>query len=433
MSCWHAVCFVMTTEITMDIERTNVANLRKRKRTIYLTVGVLAVIAISVGLAQLEPAAPSVDADSLYLSTVRRGEMLRQVRGPGTLVPKSLQWVTAASDGRIERVLVLPGTEVATDTVILELSNPELAQEALDAEAGLQAAESELEVLRAQLDSQLLMQESTLAEVESEFNQAKLQYEADLRLSQEGLLPDLQLNQSRMATEHLEKRLDLEIQRLERNRHSAASQLKARRSRLAQMRTLYELRRQQLEGLEVRAGMAGVLQEVQVEEGQRVAAGTTLARVAQPRSLKAELRIPETQARDLQNGLAAFIDTRNGVIEGRVMRVDPAVREGSVTVDVALLGDLPRGARPDLSVDGTIEIERLDDALFVGRPAYGQAHQKVSLFRLDEDGQVARRVSVELGRTSVSTIEVLTGLEEGDRIILSDTSAWDGSDRLKLK
>jgi HlyD family secretion protein len=417
----------------LDIDRSDRARDKRRKRTIYLSGIGLAAIAVSIGLAQLEPASPSVDSNSLYISTVKRGEMLRQVRGPGTLVPENLQWIAAASSGRVERVLALPGTEVSTETVILELSNPELAQEALDAEAGLRAAESDLEVLRAQLDSQILMQESNLAQVDSEFNQAKLQLEADQRLSEEGLLPELELNQSRLAIEHLEKRLDLETQRLERSRHSATSQLEARRSRLSQLRALHELRKDQLQGLRVRAGMAGVLQEVQVEEGQRVTAGTTLARVAQPGNLKAELRIPETQARDLQNGLLASIDTRNGVIEGRIARVDPAVREGSVTVDVTLVGELPKGARPDLSVDGTIEIERLEDVLYVGRPAYGQAHQTVSLFRLDEGAEAARRVQVQLGRTSVSTIEVLGGLAEGDRVILSDTSTWDDYDRLKLK
>ena len=417
----------------MDIDRADLAHAKKRKRAIYVALGVLAAIAVSVGLAQLEPAAPSVDANSLYISTVKRGEMLRQVRGPGTLVPENLQWIAAASNGRVERVLVLPGTEVSAETVILELSNPELAQEALDAEAGLRAAESDLEVLRAQLDSQILMLESTLAQVDSEFNQAELRLEADQRLSEEGLLPELELNQSRLAIKHLEKRLDLETQRLERNRHSAAAQLEARRSRLSQMQALHDLRRSQLDALRVQAGMAGVLQEVQIEEGQRVTAGATLARVAQPGNLKAELRVPETQARDLQNGLVASIDTRNGVIEGRISRVDPAVREGSVTVDVILVGELPRGARPDLSVDGTIEIERLENVLYVGRPAYGQAHQTVSLFRLEGESETARRVQVQLGRTSVSTIEVLAGLEEGDRVILSDTSIWDDYDRLKLK
>ncbi len=417
----------------MDIERTDRAQARRRKRILYAAAGLIGVIVVSMGLAQLEPAAPTVDTNSLYMSTVKRGEMLRQVRGPGTLVPENLQWIAAASDGRVERVVVLPGSQVQAETVILELSNPELAQEALDSEAGLRAAEADLVVLRAQLDSQLLLQESNLAQVDTEYQQAQLQLEADNRLSEEGLLSDIELNQSRLATEHLGRRLELESQRLERNRHSAAAQLEARQSRLAQMQALYELRRDQLQGLQVRAGMEGVLQEVQVEEGQRITAGAILARVAQPGNLKAELRIPETQARDLQHGLIAAIDTRNGVIEGRVSRVDPAVREGSVTVDVTLVGQLPKGARPDLSVDGTIEIERLDDALFVGRPAYGQAHQTVSLFRLDEDGSAARRIQVQLGRASVSTIEVLAGLAEGDRVILSDTSAWDDHDRLKLK
>ena len=416
----------------MDIERTDVARKRTRRRAVWGTAIAAAVVLASIALAQLEPAAPTVRRDALYVSEVRRGEMLRQVRGPGTLVPESQQWIAAAHDGRVERVLVRPGTEVAADTVVLELGNPELAQAAIDADSELEAGRADFEVLRAQLDSQILTQESVLAEVESESKQADLQLEADERLAAEGLLSELDLAQSRLIAAQLARRLEIERQRLERTRRSAEAQLAGRRSQLERLRAMAELRAEQLEALAVRAGMSGVLQEVQVEEGQRVTAGSTLALVADPTELMARLRIPETQARDLARGLHAEIDTRNGIVEGTVARVDPAVREGGVEVDVVLTDALPRGARPDLSVDGTIEIERLEDVLYVRRPAYGREGDTVSLFRLDPEGTSARRVEVELGRSSVSTIEVVRGLAAGDQVILSDTSQWDDSNRLRL-
>jgi HlyD family secretion protein len=417
----------------MDVQRTDVARQKKRKRTILIGVALAAVLLISFGLAQLEPAAPTVEGGALYFSTVERGEMLRQVRGPGTLVPESLQWITAATQGRVERILVLPGTVVEANTILLELSSPELEQQIADATSELRAVEADYVMLEAQLESQVLTQESVLAQVVSEHSQAKLQLEANERLAAEGLLPEIDFKRSQLATDQLETLEQIERVRLEKARRSTEAQLQAGRSRLEQQRALMNLRQQQFSSLQVRAGMEGVLQEVRVEEGQRVTAGSTLAQVAQPDQLKAELRIPETQAKDLRVGLAVSIDTRNGIVPGRLSRVDPAVREGSVTVDVALEGALPQGARPDLRVDGTIEIERLEDVLYVGRPAYGQANQTVSLFLVDEEEDEARRVQVRLGRSSVSTVEVVDGLQEGDRVILSDTSKWDDFDRIRIE
>ncbi len=417
----------------MDVQRTDLLHQKKRKRTFLIGVGLAAVLLVSIGLAQLEPAAPTVEGGALYFSTVERGEMLRQVRGPGTLVPESLQWITAATQGRVERILVLPGTVVEAETVLLELSSPELEQQIVDAESELKAVEADYVMLRAQLESQVLTQESVLAQVVSEHSQAKLQLEANERLLAEGLLPEIDFKRSQLATDQLATLEQIERERLEKARRSTEAQLQAGSSRLEQQRALMNLRRQQFASLQVQAGMEGVLQEVRVEEGQRVTAGSTLAQVAQPDHLKAELRIPETQAKDLRVGLAVSIDTRNGIVPGRLSRVDPAVREGSVTVDVALEGELPQGARPDLRVDGTIEIERLEDVLYVGRPAYGQANQTVSLFLVNEEEDEAQRVQVRLGRSSVSTVEVVDGLQEGDRVILSDTSKWDDFDRIRIQ
>lgn len=417
----------------MDVQRTDIVRQKKRKRTLLLGVALAAVLLVSFGLAQLEPAAPTVEGDALYFSTVERGEMLRQVRGPGALVPESLQWITAATQGRVERILVLPGSVVESNTVLLELSSPELEQQIVDAESELKAVEADYVMLEAQLESQVLTQESVLAQVVSEHSQAKLQLEANQRLLAEGLLPEIDYKRSQLATDQLATLEQIERVRLEKARRSTEAQLEAGRSRLEQQRALMNLRRQQFASLQVRAGMEGVLQEVRVEEGQRVTAGNTLAQVAQPDRLKAELRIPETQAKDLRVGLAVSIDTRNGIVPGRLSRVDPAVREGSVSVDVALEGPLPQGARPDLRVDGTIEIERLEDVLYVGRPAYGQANQTVSLFRVNEKQDEAERVQVRLGRSSVSTVEIVDGLQEGDRVILSDTSKWDDFDRIRIQ
>jgi HlyD family secretion protein len=354
------------------------------------------------------------------------------VRGLGTLVPEEILWIPATTDGRVVRRFVLPGSPVTADTVVLELTNPELEQLALDAEWQLRAAQAQLNSLKAQLESQLLDQKAAAATVQSEYQQAKLNAEKDEELAKLGLGASLNVKLSKAKAEALTTRNSIEQQRLQVSSDSVKAQLDAQKARVEQLRALYELKRTQLDSLRVRAGAEGVLQELPVEVGQRVTAGTILAKVAQPTRLKAQLKIPETQAKDVQIGQVASIDTRNGIIPGSVMRVDPAVQNGTVTVDVKLEGALPKGARPDLSVDGTIEIERLTDVLYVGRPAFGQPNSTVGIFKLEPGGKEATRVQVKLGRSSVNTIEILSGLQVGDQVILSDMSAWDAFNRIRL-
>lgn len=418
----------------MDVKREGVAR-KKRIRMIIISAAVLAgIAAISFGLSRLEPAAPSVNRATVWMDGVQRGEMIRQVRGPGTLevVPEAIRWVAARTRGRVDQRVLLPGVVVEPTTIILELSNPELEQELRDAEFQLRAQEAELANLRVTVESALLNQRSIAAGVSSEYNQARLQAEADKRLHEEDLIGDLILRRSEVRAEELAERHALEEERLQIAIASVDAQLAAKRATVEQFLALYDLRVSQKEALTVRAGIHGVLQEVPVEEGQEVTPGANLARVAQPDKLKAQLRIAETQAKDIEVNQKAIVDTRNGLIEGKVIRIDPAVQEGTVTVDVALIGALPKGARPDLSVDGTIELERLDDVLYVGRPAYGQAESTIGLFKLLGDGETAVRTQVRLGRSSVNTIEVIQGLNEGDQVILSDTSAWDAYNRIRL-
>jgi HlyD family secretion protein len=421
----------------MDVARpASVIRRKKLKRTL-VAVGVLLVVAlVTVGLAQLKPAAPSVDSGSFWPGQVKRGAMIRQVRGPGTLVPEDIRWIAASTDGRVERRLTLAGSKVEPDTVILELTDEQVVQEALDAEYQLRAAEADLASLRVQLRNDLLQQQAHAADIQAQYHRARITAEANEQLSKEGLQSAVTTRISRVEADELANRNRIEQERLRIRSESTDAQLDAERARIEQRRALYQLRRQQVDGLKVRAGIAGVLQSVPVEEGQRVASGTNLARVAVPGRLKAELRIPETQARDVEVGLRAVVDTRNGEVEGRVARVDPAAQSGTVLVDVAFTGPLPRGARPDLSVDGTIELERLTDVLYVERPAFGQENSTVSLFKLHGPPTAfegADRVQVKFGRSSVNTIEVLEGLNEGDRVILSDMSAWDGYDRLRIR
>ncbi len=418
----------------MDIKREGVARKKKIRAAIIAAAVVAGIAAISFGLSRLEPAAPSVNRATVWMDGVKRGEMIRQVRGPGTLevIPEAITWVAARTRGRVDRRVLLPGVEVEPDTIILELSNPELDQELRDAEYQLRAQQAELADLKVTVQSQLLNQKSMAARVASEYNQAKLQAEADTRLHAEKLIGELIVKRSQVRADELATRNELEQQRLEIATVSVEAQLAAKRATVEQFRALYDLRRSQKAALTVRAGISGVLQEVSVEVGQEVTPGANLARVAQPDKLKAQLRIAETQAKDIEVGQKAIVDTRNGIIEGKVIRIDPAVQEGTVTVDVALIGPLPKGARPDLSVDGTIELERLDDVLYVGRPAYGQAESTIGLFKLLDDGETAVRTQVRLGRSSVNTIEVIQGLNEGDQVILSDTSAWDAYNRIRL-
>lgn len=417
----------------MDIPRTSTARSRRFRRVVYVVIGLSAALLITVGLSRLRPAAPTVERSTVLVDTVKRGQMLRQVRGLGTLVPEDIRWIPAATDGRVERIRVLPGAIVTADTVVLELSNPELELAALDAEWQLKAAEADFKSLRARLDTQLLDQKAATAVVEAEYRQAQLQAETDEELAKKGLAPDLVRKLSKVKAEGLTIRYEIEQKRLEINAEAIQAQLAAQQARVEQLRALFRLKRRQVESLRVRAGAEGVLQQVPVEVGQWVMPGTNLARVAEPGHLKAVLKIAETQAKDILIGQKASIDTRNGVVPGHVVRIDPAAQNGTVTVDVALEGSLPRGARPDLSVDGTIELERLDDVLYVGRPAYGQGQGVVSLFKLEEDGKSAVRVQVRLGRSSVNNVEVLNALHVGDQVILSDMSAWDSVDRVRLK
>jgi HlyD family secretion protein len=417
----------------MDIPRTGEAQRKRLRRNLFIALGIAVVLLVTVGLARLEPAAPTVERETVLIDTVKRGLMLRQVRGPGTLVPEDVRWISAPVEGRVERIPALPGVEVAADTVLLEMSDPQIEQNALEAEAQLKAAQADHDDLKAQLENQLLSQQAQLTAAESQSEQANLQVEADEKLAKDGLIPDLNLKLSRLRAAQLSKQARIEGERVEQNRRSSAAQLAAQRARVDQMRALFELRRRQVDSLKVRAGISGQLQELPVQVGQSVTPGTVLARVARPEKLKAELRIPEVQAKDLQIGLPVAIDTRNGIVPGRVTRVAPSSQDGTVTVDVSLDGPLPRGARPNLSVDGTIEIERLDDILYVGRPAIGQANSKIELFKLVKGGDEAVRVPVELGRTSVNTVEIIKGLQVGDQVILSDTQAQDGYEKIQLK
>lgn len=415
----------------VDIPRPDQARKRRLKRATYAVVGITVLFLVTIGVSRLKPAAPSVDRATVWVDTVKRGPMLRQVRGTGTLVPEDIRWIPAVTDGRVERIILRPGAVVTPDTVILELSNPELNQSVFEAELQLRAAEAQLQNRRVELDSQLLTQRAQLATVEAEFRQARLQAEADEILAKDGLTSELTMKISRSRAEELDNRTTIERQRLEMAEKGMRSQIAVQQAEVDRLRTLFELRRSQLDALKVRAGTAGVLQQVPVEVGARVTPGTNLARVADPGRLKAELRIAETQARDIALGQVAAVDTRNGVVAGRVSRIDPAATAGTVLVDVELVGDLPRGARPDLTVDGTIELERLDNVLYVGRPAFGQEQSTVGLFKLDGQGG-ASRTAVRLGRSSVNTIEGLEGLQPGDQVILSDMSAWDAFDRVRL-
>jgi len=417
----------------MDIVRTGIAEKKRRNRWIIAAAGIVAAAAVTVVVAGLDPAAPAVDGDTVWIGTVERGTFERQVRGHGKLVPENLRWVQARTTGRVEVIHVEPGHRVAADGVILELSNPEIERSAIDAENALLRAEAELESLRVTLISSELDQRARAAEVDAEYIGASLLAEANRELSDKGLVSDIQLRSSEAMAQALATRQEIEAQRLEMNSEASRAFLAAQRAEVEQHRALYNLRTEQLDALAVRAGIAGVVQEVPVEIGQQVATGTMLAKVAEPTRLQAELRVPATRARDVRRGQAVSVDTRNGLVVGTVTRVDPSVHEGSVMVEVRLDGSLPDGARPDMAVDGAIQIERLTDVLFVGRPVQSQENATIGLYRLEGDGKHALRVSVELGSSSVDTIEIIDGLREGDRVILSDTSRWDEHDKIRLR
>jgi len=416
----------------MDIPRPNAAKEKRRRQIMIGGAVALALALVTVLLSRLKPAAPTVDRNLVWIGEVKQGPMVRQVRGLGTLVPEDIRWIAARTSGRVEQIVLRPGAVVQADSVILELSNPDVEQAALNGSLLLKAAEAELENLTAQVDRSLLEMEAAAAAVKSGYEQARLQAEVNEELFKDGLVAPVVLKQTKVAAEEQAIRWEIEQKRLALSRRTKGAQIAPKEAEVERVRAQAALARRDAEALHVRAGFAGVLQVLPVEVGQQVGPGINLARVANPARLKAEIRIAETQAKDILIGQVASIDTRNGIMPGRVSRIDPAVANGTVLVDVSLEGDLPKGARPDLSVDGTVELERLDDVVFVGRPAFGQEKSTVQIFRLNAKEDEAARIPVQLGRSSVNTIEIIAGLKPGDKVILSDMSNWDNTDRVRL-
>ncbi len=417
----------------MDIQRPSNARAKKIRRIAYGTIALLLLAGVTYALSKLKPAAPTVDAGTVWSEVVKRGPMVREVRGLGTLVPVDIRWIAAQTDAHVERWVLRPPAIVKPDSIIMELSDPTVQKDAVDAEYQLKGAEADYQNLRVQVNSDLMSQKATEASVRSDYEQARSQHDTDEKLVKEGLTSVLIEQKSRVTVEQLKIRVELEGERTKIASDSASAKLAAQQAKVEQMKALYKLKEGQVEALHVRAGIDGVLQLLPVDVGQHVTPGMNLARVADPRKLRAEVKIAETQAKDVVPGQKASIDTRNGIVGGHVSRVDPSVINGTVTVDVTIDDPLPPGARPDLSVDGTITLENLKDVLYVGRPVHGQSDSTIGLFKLTEDGSEATRVNVKLGRSSVNTIEILDGLKVGDRVILSDMSAWDAFDRIRLK
>jgi HlyD family secretion protein len=417
----------------MDIQRPSNAHAKKVRRILYVAIAIVSLAGVTFGVSRLRPAAPSVDKATIWTDEVKRGPMIRDVRGIGTLVPEDIRWIPAQTDSRVDRKLLYPGAIVQPNSVILELSDPILQRETLDAEYQLKAAQADLESLKVTINSELLNQKSTAASVRSEYEQAKIQHEVDAKLHAQGIGAEVTEQLSRVKEEQLAVRVKLEDDRTKNAEDSAGARIQAQQSKVDQQRALYDLKKSELDALHVRAGIQGVLQLVPVEVGQHVTPGTNLARVADPKRLKAEIKIPETQAKDITIGQPATVDTRNGIVKGQVSRIDPSVQNGTVTVDVQITDPLPQGSRPDLSVDGTIELENLRDVLYVGRPVHGQSDSTIGLFKLDPDGSEATRVNVQLGKSSVNTVVILKGLNVGDKVILSDMSAMDAYDRIRLR
>jgi len=408
---------------------------KTRKRIIQWSVAALALIGVTVGLRNLDPAAPTVDAATVWMDTVMHGTMIRQVRGPGTLVPEQMRWVTALTAGRVEQIMVLPGTVIEENTVIIRMSNPDVDIALLQAQQALNTAEATLIQTRSTLQTQRLTQAGALAQLRNQLQNAQRDQAINQRLYETNpeLVAATELARTRDAVTDFEERVRLEEEQIELLAVSAVDQVNAQLVNISSLTDIVDFNRDRVNSMEVTAGVSGVLAELPLDEGQWVQSGETLARVVQPGRLKAEVRIPQTQAQDIAVGQVAYIDTRNDTIIGQVVRIDPSVQNGTVTIDVALPRDLPRSARPDLSIDGSVVIQRLDDVTYVGRPAYGQANQRVGMFLVVEDGQYAQRVNVMLGASSVNEIAVLEGLKEGDIVILSDMSQWDGFDRVRLR
>jgi HlyD family secretion protein len=419
----------------MDIARPEFKLQKRRRQAVMAGVAVVCVALATIGVSRLRPAAPSVDRGTVWTDTVKRGSMLRQVRGLGSLIPsqESVRQIPAETEATVVRIRILPGSQVKADSILLEMSNPQTEQAALDAQLQLKAAEAEYQSQRVTLESNLMNEKAGAATVNADYSQAQRQADTDKALYDLGVISGLAYKASKGKSEELTTRNDIEAQRLTIGQKAIESQLAEQQAKVEQMRALAALKRKQLDALQVRAGIDGVLVDLPLQVGQHVQPGTMLAKVVQPNHLMAELKVAETQARDVQFGEPASIDTHNGVISGTVMRVDPGVQNGTVTVDVKLTGELPKGARPDLSVDGTIDLERLENVLYVGRPAFGQENSTISLFKLEADGKEAARVPVKVGRESVNSIQVFEGLREGDTVILSDMSRWDKTDRIRLE
>jgi len=419
----------------MDIARPEFRE-RKRKRQIAIGAAIVVVVAVlTVIVYRLRPAAPTVERGTVWTDSVRRGSMLRQVRGIGSLVPsqESVLQIPAETEATVVRIRMLPGSLVKADTILLEMSNPQVEQAAVDADLQWKAAQAEYQSQRAKLESDLMNQKAGAATVKADYSQAKLQSDTDKALYDLGVISGMAYKNSKGKSDELTIRNDLEDQRMTSSQKAIEAQLSEQQAKVEQMKVLAELKKKQLDALKVRAKIEGVLVELPLHVGEHVLPGAMLAKVVQPNHLMAELKVAETQARDVQIGEPASVDTHNGVVSGEVMRVDPAVQNGTVTVDVKLTGELPKGARPDLSVDGTVDLERLDNVLYVGRPAFGQENSTISLFKLDGDGRDAVRVPVKVGRASVNSIQVIDGLREGDTVVLSDMSRWDNTDRIRLQ
>jgi HlyD family secretion protein len=417
----------------MDIQRPSNARAKKIRRIAYGTVALLLLGGVSYGLSKLRPAAPSVDKATVWPDEVKRGPMLREVNGLGTLVPEDIRWVAAQTDAHVDKWVLRPPAIVKPNSIIMELSDPTVQKDAVDAEYQLKGAEADYQNLRVQVNSDLMSQKASEASVRSDYEQARIQHDTDEKLADEGLTSRLIEQQSRVKSEQLKIRLELETERTKIATDSATARLAAQQAKVEEMKALYRLKESQADALHVRAGIDGVLQLLPVDVGQHVTPGMNLARVADPKKLRAEIKIAETQAKDVMPGQKATIDTRNGIVNGHVSRVDPSVINGTVTVDVTIDDPLPPGARPDLSVDGRITLENLRDVLYVGRPVHGQSDSTIGIFKIVDDGAEAVRVNVKLGRSSVNTIEILDGLKVGDKVILSDMSAWDAFDRVRLK
>lgn len=419
----------------MDIARPEFKQQKRRRQIAVAAIIVVVVGVLTVIVYRLRPAAPTVERGTVWTDSVKRGSMLRQVRGIGSLVPsqESVLQIPAQTEATIVRIRMLPGSQVKPDTVLLDMTNPQVEQSAIDAQLQWKAAEAEYQSQRMKLESDLMNQKAGAATVKADYTQAELQSQTDKALYDLGVISGLAYKNSKGKADELTIRNDLEGQRLASSLKAIDSQLAEQQAKVEEMRVLAELKQKQLDALKVRAGIEGVLVELPLHVGEHVSPGTMLAKVVQPNHLMAELKVAETQARDVQIGEPASVDTHNGVISGSVMRVDPAVQNGTVTVDVKLTGELPRGARPDLSVDGTIDLERLDNVLYVGRPAFGQENSTISLFKLEPDGHDAIRVPVKVGRASVNSIQVVEGLHEGDTVVLSDMSRWDNTDRIRLQ